>query len=187
VNIQIKHRLTAAVLFEGEFGSLRLAVEAAVESRANLTGAYLAGAYLMRANLTGAYLTGANLTGAYLMRANLTGANLTRANLTDANLAGAYLTGANLAGAYLTDAYLMRANLTRAYVIDAGQDLRGYRFVGWLREGAVQICAGCRNFTLPEAREHWQAAHANNLPLRAECLAKLDLVEAVAKSRGWIA
>ena len=49
--------------------------------RADLTGAYLTGAYLR-----GADLTDANLTGAYLR-----GANLTDANLTDANLRGAII------------------------------------------------------------------------------------------------
>ena len=47
-----------------------------------------------RADLYGAYLAGANLAGAYLA-----GADLTRANLAGADLTDAYLTGANLAGA----------------------------------------------------------------------------------------
>lgn len=84
--------------------------------------------------------------------------------------------GANLRGANLG------ADLG-ADLIDAGQDSRGYRFVGWLHEGVVQIRAGCRNFTLDEGRKHWANRHGPTL--RAECLAKLDLIEAVAKARGW--
>jgi len=99
---EIKCRFTAKILFEIETDSMRLAVEAAVNARADLTGADLA-----RANLTGADLTGAYLTDAYLADANLTGADLTGANLTGADLTGAYLARANL-----TDANLARANLT---------------------------------------------------------------------------
>jgi hypothetical protein len=101
MKIEIKHRFSGAVLFSIETESMRLAVEAAVKSRANLAGAYLAGANLARANLAranlaGANLAGANLDGAYLDGAYLAGANLDGANLARANLAGANLDGANL-------------------------------------------------------------------------------------------
>ena len=76
--VQIKHRFTAAVLFEGEYDSRKACLEAAVKA-----GAYLAGAYLTDANLAGA---------------DLTDANLARANLTDAYLAGADLAGAKNVG-----------------------------------------------------------------------------------------
>lgn len=94
MKFQINHRITGAVLFELECGTLRLCVEAAVKARADLAGANLADANLADANLAGAYLA-----GAYLARAYLAGANLARANLADANLARANLAGANLAGA----------------------------------------------------------------------------------------
>ena len=66
---------------------LKVALEIAAKSGANLDGANLTDANLYGANLDGANLTRANLDGA-----NLYGANLTRANLTRANLAGANLT-----------------------------------------------------------------------------------------------
>jgi len=91
MKFKIKHRFTGKILFEAETESLKLAIELAVKSRANLAGAYLAGAYLAGANLAGAYLARANLTGAYLDGAYLAGAYLD----------GAYLAGANLDGAYL--------------------------------------------------------------------------------------
>jgi len=121
---QIKHRITGNVLFERDCDSMRICVEAAVESRAyladaNLAGAYLADAYLADANLAGAYLADANLAGANLADANLADANLAGANLAGANLARANLADAYLAGAYLADANLARANLARAYLADA--------------------------------------------------------------------
>lgn len=65
----------------------------------------------------------------------------TRADLTRANLSDAYLSGTNLSGA--------------AGIIDAGQDPRGYRFVGVQHADGWLAAAGCRWFTIPEARAHW--------------------------------
>jgi len=106
--IEIKCRLTAKVLFSGQYDSVKLTVEAAVKARANLAGADLAGAYL-----AGAYLAGADLADADLARADLAGANLA-----GANLAGAYLAGADLVRADLADADLARANLAGANLAD---------------------------------------------------------------------
>ena len=69
MKFEIKSRWDAGVLFSIETKSIKLAVEAAVKSRANLADV----------NLAGANLTGANLTDANLARANLTDANLTDA------------------------------------------------------------------------------------------------------------
>ena len=88
MNIQIKSRFTAAVLFEHdcENNSVRITLELAIKS-----GADLRGADLSRADLSGANLRGANLSGADLRGANLSGANLSCAYLSDADLSGAYL------------------------------------------------------------------------------------------------
>jgi hypothetical protein len=94
---EIKHRFTGSVLFGFECGSMKLCVEAAVNSRADLSRADLS-----RANLSGADLSGADLSGAYL-----SGADLSGADLSGADLSGAHLSRANLSGAYLS-----RANLT---------------------------------------------------------------------------
>jgi len=110
----IKHRFDDSVLFEMECDSLKLCVEAAVKSDANL-----AWASLTHADLTGADLTGANLERADLTGATLTSADLTSADLTGANLAGANLAGASLARADLTHADFEHANLTRTDLTDA--------------------------------------------------------------------
>ena len=96
MTISIKCRFTDKILFEGEYESMRHALEAAVKAGANLAGAKLAGANLADADLARANLAGANLVGA-----NLASAHLASANLASANLAGAYLVGAYLVGAYL--------------------------------------------------------------------------------------
>lgn len=103
---------------------------------------------------------GANLAGAYLTRAYLTRANLTRANLADANLAGANLAGAK-------------------DLLDAGTP-HGWRVVVNVFGGAVRIWAGCRSFTLSEARAHWKSRDDRKL-----MPALLDYIEAAAKVLGW--
>ena len=101
---EIKHRFTGAVLFSLETESLKLCVEAAVNSGVSLDGA----------SLDGAWLDGASLDGASLACASLNGASLDRASLDRASLDGASLDGASLNGAWLNRASLNRASLNRA-------------------------------------------------------------------------
>ena len=109
MKIEIKSWWTGGLLFSIETASWRLALEAAVKSGANLSGADL-----RSANLSGADLRSANLSGANLSGANLSGADLSGADLRSANLSGADLRSANLSGADLSGADLRSANLSGA-------------------------------------------------------------------------
>ena len=112
----------------------------------------------------------ANLYGANLYGANLYGANLTRANLDGAEPYGANLDGANLGDTKL---------------IDGGLRSDGYRF--WLIHSTEQgwrIKAGCRNFTLAEARTHWSQPR-ENMQLNAQALLIVEHMLALATIRGW--
>lgn len=97
-----------------------------------------------------------------------------RANLARANLADACLADANLAG----------ANLALQHVIDGGQRRDGYRFVGWIKDGALMIRAGCRNMTIAEYRDH--NAKRDDAAMQAETASILDHIERVARVRGLI-
>ena len=74
MKIEISCRFSGSVLFSHEHdeNTLKLTVEAAVKAGADLTGAYLARAYLTGADLAGAYLAGEVLTKAPLSLLNLT-------------------------------------------------------------------------------------------------------------------
>jgi uncharacterized protein YjbI with pentapeptide repeats len=154
--------------------------------RLYLTGANLKSAYLKGANLTGAYLTGANLTDAYLAGADLTGAYLAGADLTDADLTGANLTGADLTDAYLAGADLTGANLTGAVGIIL---IIGLDYELALRAGAPwMVAAGCRWFTVEEARTHWSDANERYADERQHfdvMRAKLEAAIAIAGAAGW--
>ena len=184
IKFDIKNRFTGSVQFTAEIDcaddaplwiKIGLAVKWGVRTRADLSGANLSGSDLSGSDLSGADLSGAHLSGAHLSGANLSGAHLFGANLFGADLSGAYLFGAHLFG----------ADLSATNLIDGGQRSDGYRFVGWIKDGVLQIRAGCRNFTIKEARAHWQSTRANT-PLGDETMAILDRVEAVAKIRGLI-
>ena len=81
MKIEIKNRWSGNVIFEADADSLKIGVQMAIKSDANLRGANLSDADLSDANLRGANLSDANLRGANLSDANLRGANLSGANL----------------------------------------------------------------------------------------------------------
>ena len=91
------------------------------------------------------------------------------ANLGDANLSGADLRGANLSG---------------DHVIDGGQRRDGYRFVAHVGKNCMMIVAGCRYFTLSQARTHWAETRAGT-DIGNETMAILDHIERIATLRGW--
>ena len=66
MKFEIKSWLDGGILFSIETHTIKIAVEAAVKSGANLFGANLSGANLSGAYLSGAYLSGADLSGANL-------------------------------------------------------------------------------------------------------------------------
>ncbi len=171
---EIKHRFTGSVLFSLECGSLKLCVEAAIKSRANLSDANLIGADLSDADLIGADLIGADLIGADLIGADLIGANLSRANLSDAdligaNLIGADLIGADLIGANLIGANLIGANLSRANLI--GADLSDADLIGANLSDANLIGADLSDANLTPIRDDLWAVLAG-APSEAEGLRK---------------
>ena len=187
----ITNRFSGAVQFSAEIEcnddastseKLGLAVTVAVKadadlSRANLSRAYLSGADLSGADLRGSDLSYANLSGADLSRADLMGANLRGADLRGANLSRAYLSRANLIGSEFR-----RADLTNTDLIDGGQRSDGYRFVGWIKEGVLQIRAGCRSLSIADARAHWDKTRGGT-PLGDETFAILNHIETVARIR----
>lgn len=104
-----------------------------------------------------------------------------------ANLAGADLREADLRWADLRWAGLAGADLREADLVALGHDARGYLFYAYANDdGVVEIRAGCRQFTgIAAARAHWQAAHTDDLVLRADCLSLVQRAETMAVARGW--
>lgn len=82
--------------------------------------------------------------------------------------------GADLRGADLTDAYL----------INCGFRSDGYEFYALTRSGELWIKAGCRFFSISDARKHWVKRAGTQLG--EETTAILDHAERTAKIRGLL-
>jgi uncharacterized protein YjbI with pentapeptide repeats len=132
MKFQIKHRWHDSILFEGEFGSLKLCVEAAICSHADLPHADLFQANLSHADLSQADLSYADLFRADLLHADLSHADLSHANLSHADLSYANLSRAKGVTKYLTTPLLMlldQPGLIRAYKL-VTEDGRGPKYGG---------------------------------------------------------
>ena len=114
MKFEIKHRFSGGILFSCESETLKLAVNLAIKSNADLRSADLSYANLRYADLSSADLRSADLSYANLSYANLRYANLRFANLRYANLRSADLSYANLRSADLSYANLSYADLSSA-------------------------------------------------------------------------
>ena len=157
MKFEIKSRFDASLLFSLETDSMKLCVEAAVKSRANLSGANLSGANLSGANLYGADLYGANLSGAYLSGADLYGANLS----------GAYLSGAD--GKKLT--LVGKRPCMQLGLLGS----RHATLLAFLTDAGVYVRAGCFWDTLDAfkaavAKEHGDNQHGQEYGLAVQMI-----------------
>ena len=180
---EIKHRYSGAVLYSLETESIKLCVEAAVKSWADLRGANLSGADLSWADLSRADLIGANLSRANLIGADLSWADLSRADLIGANLIGANLSGANLSGAKsLVKIMGVEPGNTYWKRFDGGLNNNGYQFrvgLNVLRDGEKfaddeRVVCGYPGFHF--ASRSWCAAYYPQRPLEARIRIPLDAI-----------
>jgi len=130
---------------------------------ADLGGADLRGADLRDAVLTCADLGGADLGGADLRRADLGDADLTGANLRRANLRGADLRYANLRDAV---GWVSLTYTDHGYLVGAS-----WQGAEW------RIVAGCRDFSIKQAREHWGSPDYHSPSSGSRIIANLDWLE----------
>jgi len=110
-------------------------------------------------------------------KADLSGADLTRAHLYGADLSGADLSGAHLSGADLTGA----TGIIRIGPID------GWEMYAVQRSGGPRIKAGCRWFTVGEARGWWGkgGGHGNAPEHGPLMLAGVEALLTLARAHGW--
>ena len=181
MNIQIKSRFSAEPLFEHdcENNSIRLTLELAIKSGADLSGADLSGADLSGADLSGANLRGADLIGADLIGADLIGANLSDANLSRADLSGADLSDANLSGAYLKNKEKLVGKRPIFQVGPVGS--RCAYFVAYITDKGLRFDAGCqRQITREVFESRLTELHGENEHAK-EYRAALALIDAHAE------
>lgn len=154
-------------------------------SEADLMGLDLRNADLREKNMMRTSLRGAKLRNASLLKSCLIGADLSEADLTGADLRFSDLATARFENTILTGANLFGASLMNTSIVDGGQRSDDYHFFGWILHGALRINAGCRNFTLEQARAHWQRTRGGT-KLGDETMLILDYIERMARVRGLI-
>jgi len=69
-------------------------------------------------------------------------------------------------------------------MLNAGADKRGYQFVAVRVRGAWRIIAGCRNFSIADARNHWGKGGSSDRP---DCLALVERLAAEIEARAQYA
>ena len=167
MSIEIK-RIDGTVAYESQSAtSLKEAVAEAVRQGVALAGANCSGAHFSRANCSEAHFSGANFS-----RANFSRADFSLANFSLANFSGASFHGANFFGV---------EGILHVGPVD-GWDMYAVRW-----DDGPRIKAGCRWFTVSEAREWWGKGGApGNKPEHGPLmLAGLDALLAMAKAHGW--
>jgi len=202
MSIEIK-RIDGTVAYESQSAtSLKEAAEEAVRQGVSLALANFSGANFSGAHFSGANFSGANFSLANFSRANFSGANFSgadfsladfsRANFSRANFSGADFYKANFSGANFSGANFSRANFYGANFSGAEGILHVGPVDGWdmyaVRwDDGPRIKAGCRWFTVSEARKWWGKGGApGNKPEHGPLmLAGLDALLAMAKAHGW--
>lgn len=103
------------------------------------------------------------------------GADLSRANLSGADLSGAYLSGANLSG----------ANLGSQWIIQSTTRSDGYAFFlqKLTNDAEPMVKAGCRYFTLAQAKAHWESTRKGTALFRETEIIVRAMVD-LAHARG---
>jgi hypothetical protein len=181
MKFEIKSRWYGSVLFSVETENLKVAVELAIKSGANLSEANLSEANLYGANLYGANLYEANLYGANLSRANLYGANLSRANLSEANLSEAKIKFI-LFPSIRTIASINLGNLSDSLSLelmrrDAAAHPYPERFDVWARGGECPYQNEERFWLFDLKREVWKKGKPK--------MTDVELIRAICAEKGW--
>ena len=122
--------------------------------RANIRDARFRWADVSSCDFRGADLRGSDMQYADMRWTDLRGADLRWAELFNANLYGADLRGVMLDKAVLESAVLVEAKGATHLLTDHRENVIYMLFAIEAHEG-LRFVAGCRNFTLREALEHW--------------------------------
>jgi len=181
IKFDIKNRFSGDVQFTAEIDcdendnrslKLGLAVRWGIKNSADLSYADLSYADLRSANLRSADLRSANLSYADLRSANLRSADLRSADLSYADLRSANLRSANLRS----------ADLRSANLLVLGKRSDGWDFFATFDDDEIWIRAGCRSFSISDARVHWHETR-DGTPLGDETFAILDHAERLVAIR----
>ncbi len=178
--------------------------------RANLSGYDLRGINLSGRDLRGINLSGSNLSESDLSESDMSGCNLSCSNLYGSNLSesdlnmsdlshsdlsNSDLSHSDLGHSDLSHSYMSGCNLSCSNLRDSDMhDARGIFCVGpcdgWTlyavrHPDGPRIKAGCRWFTVAEARAHWCDEHRSGWEHAEKMLAGVNALLALGRVHGW--
>ncbi len=107
------------------------------------------------------------------------------ADLSGADLRGADLSGADLRGAVLSGADLSGADLSGASGVLVVGPCDEWLMYAVSSDDGPRIKAGCRWFTVEEARAHWNGEHTIGPEHAAKMIAGVDALLSLARAHGW--
>jgi len=177
VKITIKARWSDRIIFEGEYESMKHAVQDAVQKKvslsdsnlsgSDLSGSDLRGSNLSDSNLSGSDLRDSNLRGSNLRGSNLSGSDLRGSNLSGSNLSGSDLSGSNLSGSDLRGSNLRGSDLSGSDLRDSnlsGSDLRGSNLRGVPKIEKIHQAVYAAASATPEALDmgSWHACETTH-------------------------
>ena len=181
---ELRDKRSGEILSEGEYRSLKEAVEDAVRRKIQLHGVDLSGADLAGVNLKGVNLAEVNLRGANLRGANLRETNLYHAELDSADLSGAKLEHSAMESAKFSNANLEGANLEGSHLKAVrmnGANLSNSVLKGTNLEGASLIDADLTGANLRGA--HLKGANLSNTNFSSTNLKNVDFKDVKSLER----
>jgi len=130
---------------------------------------------------------GGTIEGGTIWGGTIEGGTIWDGTIEGGTIEGGTIWGGTIEGGTIWDGTIEGGTIrggTINFVLTA-QRSDGYMFVVNPTEDVLRVTAGCRYFTFPEAREHWERTRGGTL-LGDETMAILDFLEGQARRHGLI-
>ena len=137
-------------------------------------------------DLRGCDLSNSDMRGCDLRYCNLRGCDISNSDLSNSDISNSDLRGCDLINCNLRGCDLSYVKGIENSIIDCGIRSDGYRFyLTRTEQGEWRIKAGCRNFTITEAKEHWDRTRPEGDILGDETRLIIEYGLDVANFREW--
>ena len=140
-------------------------------------GGYFLGGYFGGGYFGGGYFLGGYFGGGYFLGGSFLGGSFEGGSFLGGYFLGGSFEGGSFLGGYFEGGRIGKTK--PAWILTVIPQVEGYTKTLAAVDGVAWVLAGCRWFTLAEARLHWA-----NRPDRAATYALLEVVAALAKARG---
>jgi hypothetical protein len=161
---------------------IKEAIEHGVKNfkKADFSHANLSGMLLKDLTFSEAKFSHTNLKRAQFIDCWLDGCTFEACDMFRTIFAGSSMQRSQFSRTHMGHAMMEECTLKGSNLIHLGMSVRGYNFVMTYENGVALIRAGCQEFNLDDAKEHWPES-ANS-----EEGAKVTLARRIAHQLGWL-